>query len=65
LFEKPNRKVIASAIDFYNHKKFQSFILQEVCDCDKNFWTIFASQLGGVANGGSFKLNSLYMELMF
>lgn len=65
LFEKPNTKVIAFAIDFYNHKKFHNIVLQGVCDCDKNFWNVSTSQHGGVVNGGSFKLNSLYMELKF
>jgi hypothetical protein len=65
LFEKPNRKITTSIADFYNCKKFHNIVLQGVCDCDKCFWNVFASQLSGVANGGSIKLSSLYRELKF
>jgi hypothetical protein len=65
LFENPNRRITASIADFYNCKNFYNIVLQGVCDCHKLIWNVFASQLSGVANGGSFKLSSLYRELKF
>jgi hypothetical protein len=38
---------------------------RQVCDYDKFFWNVFASQLSGVGNGGSFKLSILYREFKF
>ncbi len=63
MFEKPNRRVTASTTNFYNRQKIHSIVLHEVCDCDKCFWNVFASQPKGVVDGGSFKLSSLSREL--
>ncbi len=65
LFENSNRRITASIADFYNCKNFHNIVLQGVCDCDKLIWNVFASQLSGVANGGSFKLSSLYRNSSF
>ncbi len=65
MFEKPNRRIITSIAYFYICKSFHNIVLKGVCDCDKFFWNVFASQFSGVANGVAFKLSSLYREFKF
>jgi hypothetical protein len=43
----PNRKVILATCNFFNKKKFHSIVLQWVCNADKIFWNVCASQLRG------------------
>ncbi len=57
------KKITLATSDFFNRKKFHSIVLQAVCDVNKIFWNICASQPGGVHDGGQFKRCSLYAHL--
>lgn len=63
LYEKPDRRKTPAAADFWNRKSFHSLLLQAVCDCDRIFWDVYCGQPGGCADGGAFKLSSLYRSL--
>ena len=63
LAENPSKRITLAACDFYNRKKFNSTVLQAVCDSKKLFWNVCASQPGGVHDGGQFKVSSLYRSL--
>jgi hypothetical protein len=63
LADRPNRRVTLVTSDFFNRKKFHSIVLQGVCDANKIFWNVCVGQLGGVHNGGQFKISSLYRDL--
>jgi hypothetical protein len=43
-----NRKVTLVACNFFNKKKSHSIVLQWVCNDDKIFWNVCASQFRGV-----------------
>ena len=49
--------------DFFNHKKFHSIVLQGVCDTNRMFWNVCASQLGGVHNVRQFVVSSVGVQL--
>jgi hypothetical protein len=57
---KPNKRITSFTTYFYNRKCFHSIMFQVVCDCDMFFWNACIRQLGGMANGGQFKMSSLY-----
>ncbi len=57
---KSNKQITSSTADFYNRKRFHNIVFQVVCDCDMFFWNACACQPSGVANGGQFKMSSLY-----
>ncbi len=65
LVDFPSKKVTLIVGDFFKRKKFHSIMLQVLCDVDKIFWNICASQLGGVHDGGEFKRYNLYVQLRF
>jgi hypothetical protein len=60
---KPNKQITFSIADFYNRKCFHNIVLQAMCDYDMLFWNACIGPLGGVANGGQFKMSSLYCSL--
>jgi hypothetical protein len=53
LVDFPSKKGTLIVGDFFNRKKFHSIMLQVLCDVDKIFWNICASQPGGIHDGGS------------
>jgi hypothetical protein len=59
---KPNKQITSSTTIFYNRKCFHSIMFQVVCDCDMFFWNACVGQPEGVANGGQFKMLSLYLS---
>ena len=63
LAQNPNQRATLATSDFFNRKKFHSLVLQAVCDSQKIFWNVCASQPGGVHDGGQFKVSSLYKSL--
>jgi hypothetical protein len=63
LVDFPNKKVTLIVGDFFNRKKFHSIMLQVLCDVEKIFWNICASQPRGVHDGGEFKRYNLYAQL--
>jgi hypothetical protein len=60
LSAKPNKQIISSITNFYNIKCFHSIKIQVVCDYDMVFWNACVGQLGGVVDGGQFRMSSLY-----
>jgi len=58
-----NRRVTLATSDFYNRKKFNSIVLQAVCDSRKIFWNVCVSQFGGVHDDKQFKVFNLYKSL--
>ncbi len=56
---KPNKQITSSTTYFYDRNHFHSIMFQVACDYDI-FWIACASQLGGIANGGQFKMSNLY-----
>jgi hypothetical protein len=63
LVDFPSKKVTLVVGDFFNRKKFHNIMLQVLCDVDKIFWNICASQPRGVHDGGQFKRYNLYAQL--
>jgi len=61
LVDFPSKKGTLIVGDFFNRKKFHSIRLQVLCDVDKIFWNICASQPGGVHDGWEFKGYNLYV----
>jgi hypothetical protein len=60
LVDFSSKKVTLIVGDFFNRKKFHSIMLQVLCDVDKIFSNICASQPGGVHDGREFKRYNLY-----
>jgi len=63
LSENPNKSITLVATNFSNRKKFNSIILQGVCDSQKIFWNVCVGQPGRVHDGGQFKGSILYKNL--
>jgi len=63
LSKSPNRRVTLVASNVYNRKKFNSIILQVVCDSRKIFWNVCIGQPRGMHDGEQFKVSSLYKSL--
>jgi hypothetical protein len=53
LADHPNHKVTLAVGDFFNMKKIHSVVLQGVCDVDKIFWNVCASQPRELHDGSS------------
>jgi hypothetical protein len=60
LYEKLDKRKTFVTRDFLTEFFFHSLISQVVCDYDKLFWNLYCGQLGGCADGGTFKLSSQY-----
>jgi hypothetical protein len=57
---KPNKQITSSTTYFYNRNRFHSIMFQVACDYDMFFWITCTSQPTRMANGGQFKMSSLY-----
>jgi hypothetical protein len=63
LVERPNKRYTIAIVDYYNIKGFHNIVLQTICDTQKLFQNVCASQPRGVHDGGLFKTFSLYHDL--
>jgi hypothetical protein len=55
LFFHQSKNITTTPRDFYNWKCFFNVVMQGVCDMDKLFWSVCASQPSGVHDNEQFK----------
>ena len=60
---RPSRRFTFIPSNFYIRRKFHGIVLQGVCNADRIFGNVYACQLGGVHDAGSFVVSLLHTQI--